>query len=113
MAIYAAKLAPHGVVAMHVSNRHLELSTVVAGIAEANGLKARTNPGTADDEHEDDADYKFTSTIVIAARADEDFGVLGGADDFAWPVETAPPGQRIWTDDYSNLVGAIVRHMRE
>jgi hypothetical protein len=39
--------------------------------------------------------------------------VLGEGDDFAWPVETAPPGQRIWTDDYSNLLGAIVRHMRE
>jgi hypothetical protein len=113
MAIYRAKLAPHGVVAMHVSNRHLELSSVVAGIAEANGMKARTNPGTADDEHEDDAAYKFTSTIVIAARADEDFGVLGGTDDFAWPVATAPPGQRVWTDDYSNIVGAILRHMQD
>ncbi|HEV2955559.1 MAG TPA: fused MFS/spermidine synthase [Xanthobacteraceae bacterium] len=113
MAVYLAKLAPHGVVAMHVSNRHLELSSVVAGIAEANGLKTRTNPGTADDEHENDGAYKFTSTIVIAARADEDFGVLGGADDFAWPVVTAPPGQRIWTDDYSNIVGAIVRHLRD
>jgi hypothetical protein len=113
MQIYAAKLAPHGMVAMHVSNRHLELSTVVAGIAQANGLKTRTNPGAADDEHEDDAAYKFTSTIVIAARADEDFGVLGEPDDLAWPVETAPPGQRVWTDDYSNLVGAIVRHMRD
>jgi hypothetical protein len=113
MAVYLAKLAPHGMVVMHVSNRHLELSSVVAGIAQANGLKTRTNPGTADDEHENDAAYKFTSTIVIAARADEDFGVLGGSDDFAWPVVTAPPGQRIWTDDYSNIVGAILRHMRD
>ncbi len=114
MGIYLAKLAPHGMIAMHVSNRHLELSSVVAGIAQANGLKTRTNPGVADDEHEDDGNYKFTSTIVIAARADADFGVLGGQDDdFAWPVVTAPPGQRIWTDDYSNILGAIVRHMRD
>jgi len=112
MATYLAKLAPHGMVVMHVSNRHLELSSVVAGIAQANGLKTRTNPGLADDEHEDDVAYKFTSTIVIAARADEDFGVLGGPDDFAWPVVTAPAGQRVWTDDYSNILGAIVRHMR-
>jgi hypothetical protein len=28
-------------------------------------------------------------------------------------VVTAPPGQRIWTDDYSNIVGAILRHMRD
>jgi spermidine synthase len=113
MQIYAAKLAPHGMVAMHVSNRHLELSSVVAGIAQANGLKTRTNPGIANDEHEEDYAYKFTSTVVIAARDNEDFGVLGEGDDFAWPVVTAPPGQRIWTDDYSNIVGAIVRHLRD
>jgi hypothetical protein len=113
MAVYLAKLAPHGMVVMHVSNRHLELSSVVAGIAQANGLKARTNPGTSGDEHENDGAYKFTSSIVIVARADEDFGVLGGSDDFAWPVVTAPADQRIWTDDYSNIVGAILRHMRD
>ena len=33
MAIYLKKLAPGGVVIMHVSNRHLELASVVAGIA--------------------------------------------------------------------------------
>jgi hypothetical protein len=112
MAVYLAKLAPHGMVVMHVSNRHLELSSVVAGIAQANGLKTRTNPGTVNDEHEEDGAYKFTSTIVIAARADEDFGVLGEGD-FAWPVVSARPGQRVWTDDYSNIVGAILRHMRD
>jgi hypothetical protein len=112
MAVYLAKLAPHGMVVMHVSNRHLELSSVVAGIAQANGLKTRTNPGTVNDEHEEDGAYKFTSTIVIAARTDEDFGVLGEGD-FAWPVVSARPGQRVWTDDYSNIVGAILRHMRD
>jgi hypothetical protein len=112
MEIYLAKLAPHGMIVMHVSNRHLELSSVVAGIAQANGLKTRTNPGTANDEHENDSAYKFTSTIVIAARADEDFGVLSEPGDFAWPVVTAPPKQRVWTDDYSNIIGAILRHLR-
>jgi spermidine synthase len=113
MQIYLAKLAPHGMVVMHVSNRHLELSSVVAGIAQANGLEARTNPGSSGDEHEDDGAYKFTSTIVVVARADEDFGVLGEPGDFAWPVVTAPAKQRIWTDDYSNIVGAIMRHLRD
>ena len=40
MAIYKQKLAPQGVVLMHVSNRHLELTSVVVGIAHANGLKS-------------------------------------------------------------------------
>ena len=40
MKIYKDKLAPQGVVVMHVSNRHLELASVVVGIAEANDLKS-------------------------------------------------------------------------
>ena len=40
-------------------------------------------------------------------------GILSEPEDTAWPVVTAPPGQRIWTDDYSNIVGAILRHMRD
>ncbi len=113
MQVYLAKLAPHGMVAMHVSNRHLELVSVVAGIAAANGLKTRTNPGTSNDEHENEADYKFTSTVVIVARADADFGVLAEPDEWGWPIEQATPGQGVWTDDYSNLLGAVVRHIRQ
>ena len=41
MAMYFSKLAPHGIVAVHVSNRNLELASVVAGVAEANGAIAR------------------------------------------------------------------------
>src|SRR5712672_3346097 len=40
MEIYKDKLAPQGAVVMHVSNRHLELSSVVVGIADANDLKS-------------------------------------------------------------------------
>ena len=40
MAIYKDKLAPQGAVLMHVSNRHLELASVVVGIADANDLKS-------------------------------------------------------------------------
>ena len=36
MEIYKERLAPQGAVVMHVSNRHLELSSVVVGIADAN-----------------------------------------------------------------------------
>ena len=43
MAIYLRKLSPHGMVVLHVSNRHLELASVVVGIAAANGLITRVN----------------------------------------------------------------------
>jgi hypothetical protein len=110
MAIYVNALAPHGIVLMHVSNRHMELATVVAGIAHANGLVSRVNNrGSRGDE--DDAKYVFTSTVVISAREEADFGVL--LEDPDWSVVEPPAGQRIWTDDYSNVIGAVIRQYRK
>jgi hypothetical protein len=109
MATYVSKLAPHGIVLMHVSNRHMELSSVVAGIAHANGLVSLMNNRAARDD-EDDSKYLFTSTVVISARDEADFDTL--RDDSDWNVIEPPAGQRIWTDDYSNVVGAIWRQYR-
>ena len=51
MAIYKRKLSPNGIVLIHISNRHLELGSVVTGIAAANDMvtrsaKAATSPRT-------------------------------------------------------------------
>jgi hypothetical protein len=110
MATYLGKLAPHGIVVMHVSNRHMELASVVAGIAHANGLVSRMNNRAAR-EGEDDSKYLFTSTVVISAREDSDFDVL--REDADWTVIEPPEGQRIWTDDYSNVIGAVIRQYRK
>jgi hypothetical protein len=109
MATYLSKLAPHGIVIMHVSNRHMELASVVAGIAHANGLVSRVNNRAARDG-EDDSDYLFTSTVVISAREDADFATL--REDADWTPIELPAGQRIWTDDYSNVIGAVIRQYR-
>jgi hypothetical protein len=109
MAIYKAKLAPNGIVAVHVSNRHLELASVVAGIAAANTMVARTNEGA--DIEENDAEYIFSGTVVAVARRNEDFGPIGTSE--YWPVQEPDPNQWVWTDDYSNIVGSVIRKYRE
>jgi len=105
MALFKSKLAPHGVVLMHVSNRYLELASVVAGVAAANGMKSWTS--TNEGATPDDDEYIFTSDVVIAAERDEDIGDL--ADSTAWRASEPDPDQRVWTDDYSNIVGAVLR----
>jgi hypothetical protein len=109
MAIYKAKLAPNGIVGVHISNRHLELASVVAGIADANGMVARTNDGA--DINEDDANYIFSGTVVAVARRNEDLGAIGTSE--YWPLQPPDPKQWVWTDDYSNIVGALIRKYRE
>jgi spermidine synthase len=105
MAIYKAKLAPHGVVTMHITNRHLELRSVVAGIAASNGLKtwAWSNP----DDRTDPENFIARADVVIAAERPDDIGALAQAKNWT-PVEP-DPSVRTWTDDYSNIAGALLR----
>jgi SAM-dependent methyltransferase len=107
MGIYKRKLAPGGVVVMHVSNRHLELASVVAGIAHANDMVARVHTGENDKEA-DDSEYKYIGTVTAAARSEDDFGTFNKYPD--WRPMKPDPRQRVWTDDYSNIIGAMLRH---
>jgi len=107
MKIYKDKLAPQGAVVMHVSNRHLELESVVVGIADANDLKSWVYN---EDSGRDD-EYIFSTDVVVSAREEADVGRLASSDKWA---ETEPTeGQRVWTDDYSNILGAVYRRLRD
>jgi hypothetical protein len=105
MALYKSKLAAHGVVLMHVSNRHLELKSVVEGIAAANGLK--TWIWSSESEETDDANYIFASDVAIAAADGDDIGELKWNK--LWVLTPHDPLVRTWTDDYSNIAGALWR----
>jgi hypothetical protein len=107
MEIYKDKLAPQGAVVMHVSNRHLELESVVVGIAEANDLKS----WVYSEDSGRDAEYIFSTTVVVSAREEADVGKLASSD--KWTLTEAEESQRVWTDDYSNIVGALWRRLRD
>jgi hypothetical protein len=109
MAIYLRKLAPHGIAVIHISNRYLELASVVGGIAAANGALARVNDGS--DAEERPSEYLFVGTVVAVARSEEDFGALARSQ--YWPLQEPDPRQWVWTDDYSNVLGAIIRQLRK
>jgi hypothetical protein len=106
MAIYKAKLAPQGAVVMHVSNRHLELESVVVGIADANDLKS----WVYDEDSGRDDEYIFSTDVVVSAREEADVGSLASSD--KWDERAPTEGQRVWTDDYSNILGAVWRRLR-
>jgi spermidine synthase len=108
MAIYLQKLSPRGIVVLHVSNRHLELASVVAGIAGANGAITRLNDGA--DVDETTHPYKFSGTVTAVARSEEDFGALAQSGE--WKIITPDSKQWVWTDDYSNVIGSVIRQMR-
>jgi hypothetical protein len=109
MALYFRKLKAHGIVAVHVSNRNLELASVVVGAAEANGAITRVYRGG--DMEEDANEYKWVPLVAVAARSEQDFGVL--AESKFWPPRTRAAKQRIWSDDYSDILTAMMRRVRE
>ncbi len=102
IAIYLKKLAPHGMIVLHISNRHLELASVVAGIATANGLITRIHDSVDPDEP-----YKYAGLVAALARDDADFGVLANSSE--WEVREPDRKQWVWTDDYSDIVGSVLR----
>jgi hypothetical protein len=106
MEIYKSKLAPQGAVVMHVSNRHLELSSVVVGIAEANDLKS----WVYSEDSGRDNEYIFSTSVVVSAREEADVGRLASSEQ--WALTEAEENQRVWTDDYSNVLGAVWRRLK-
>ena len=109
MELYFSKLKPHGIVAVHVSNRNLELASVVVGAAEANGAMTRVYLGG--DVEEDAGEFKWVPLVAVAARSEEDFGKLSQSQ--YWPVRTPAANQRIWSDDYSDILSAMIRRVRD
>jgi hypothetical protein len=103
--LYLAKLAEGGLLAFHVSNRHLRLLPVLARVADAEGLVHRAR-GDAPTE-EESLGGKLSSLWVVMARRTADLGPLAG--DPRW-TETEPAVTRataLWTDDFSNVLGAF------
>jgi hypothetical protein len=95
MQLYMRHLAPGGILAVHISNRYLDLQPVLAGESKANGLVARLV-----DNDEDDSQDVFSSTWVLIKRPDQGFG-----DDLMQHSAEVESSRkvRLWTDDYSNL----------
>ena len=107
LGVYLGKLAPHGAIAFHISNRYLELASVVREVAAQHGLVVYLKQ----DEKPKPEDFARTmyasSLIAVVARRDEDVSALlakGG-----WTRLMADGSVRAWTDDYSDILSAIWR----
>jgi hypothetical protein len=86
---------PDGILAVHISNRYLDLQPVLAGEAKATGRVARMI-----DNEEDSAQNIFGATWVLIKRQEAGFT----AEEIQQSGElSSTKSIRLWTDDYSNL----------
>jgi len=95
MQVYLKHLNPDGVLAVHISNRYLDLQPVVAGLAKASGRLARVV-----DTDDDDSQDVFGATWVLLTAPQYGFGAL---EEKASAEISSKRTVRLWTDDYSNL----------
>ncbi len=112
MALYESKLAPGGVIAIHISNRALDLRPIVGRLAEDAGLSGRwLKSGKVANEP-----AKTAGSWIVLTREDADLAFLdrqpgpleiNGQNESLWvDIATRPKG-RLWTDDFSDILGAL------
>jgi SAM-dependent methyltransferase len=95
MDLFFRHLKPDGILAVHISNRYLDLQPVVRGEAQATGKVTRL-VDTDDDESQDV--FGATWVLVVSPSAGFDKAIL----DASREVERLRT-VRLWTDDFSNL----------
>jgi hypothetical protein len=105
LAVYLARLNEGGAILMHISNRHMELASVVAAMAAKTGLfgaiKEDKRPAA------EPFDFKNNAIIAVMARKPSDLGDLLQRP--GWQPLGSEPAIAAWTDDYSDIFGAIMR----
>jgi len=107
-ALYKSRLGQHGVLLINISNRNMELADAVAASAAANGMVTaldldRKQTGVSRDT------LRFQSEIALVARSQADLQALKLGPD--WHLVHPSPDARVWTDDYSNVLDAILANL--
>ena len=99
---YLRVLAPNGFIAVHISNRHLDLEPVLAAIADRLDLAARIKRFAGAGNDEPPPRLWETSVVAVLAREAGTLDALGL--DAGWVPLGTPDRVRLWTDDYTSIV---------
>ncbi len=102
--LYLRKLRPGGILALHISNRYLDLRPVVAAVAADLGVAARIRIRAPRRTDEASAEGLTGSIWAVLAPDSTGLGPLRG-----WSRPAVNPRVRAWTDDYSNLFAVFKR----
>ncbi|MGB6194061.1 MAG: fused MFS/spermidine synthase [Terracidiphilus sp.] len=100
LALYRRNLAPGGIIAFHISNKHVDLEAAIALLAKDAGMIAmRVTNGPNDELGE------FSSSWMLVSGNAAFFSKPEIAPRACTPESTA--GLRVWSDDYSSLLPVL------
>jgi hypothetical protein len=100
-AVYRDHLAPGGLLAIHASNKFLDLGSVIVGAAEYHGLTTTLIVNSADSE----LGVNRSRWLLVS-----DGSVLGGSPAVQLAASASEGSGRepvIWTDDHSSLLEVL------
>ncbi len=101
--LYLSRLAPRGVLALHISNRHLSLGSVITRLAQVHGLIAIEQQELVADEASSGG-KRSSDWVVMAANA-ADLGPLPA--DARWKIPVVSASTPLWTDDSSSILSVL------
>jgi hypothetical protein len=101
--LYFRKLSPHGVLAFHISNRYFNLAPALSRLARDAHVVAYLQSDDATPA--EDRLGKASSDWMVMARRPEDLGKL--LYETNWRASLPTVTGAAWTDDYSNVLGAL------
>lgn len=105
LVVYLQALTPGGVLAFHISNRHLALLPVLARLAAEQNLAVLAQLDT--EAPQDTAPGKTASQWVVMARSGDELQPL--ASDPRWVRPDVNHDEPVWTDDFSNIISVVNR----
>lgn len=105
---YLSKLKPDGVLILHLSNRNLELRTPAMAVARAAGGYALLQRHRSADNAP--RFWESSEDVLIVGKSAKAMAVYEA--DPRWTKADAVRA-RPWTDDYTNLIGALYGRLKE
>ena len=109
--MYLSKLNDTGILIAHITNRHLDLSRVLARVGAEHGLVTYLNEETGIPPDIQRSQLRSPSVVAVLARKAEHLGALSVHP--AWKLVEPEMARRPWTDDYSNIFEAILDRARQ
>ncbi|HJP84145.1 MAG TPA: fused MFS/spermidine synthase [Fimbriimonadaceae bacterium] len=103
--MYRSKLAEHGILAFHISNRYLNLEPILGKIAQKLGMAIYSQEDSPTDE--EILTGKRPSRWVVMANLDSDLTNLVKGS--TWFPPMIPENTPLWADGYSNILSAFAR----
>jgi spermidine synthase len=95
--IYLKQIKPDGVIAVHISNRYLDLRPVVEKLAEEFGM------ATVTISEDDEPHWWIYATTWVLVSKNKAFLEIDRIRDAADTAEKSSKATPLWTDDYASL----------